>query len=219
VKVNIKLFIAVSFVSSIVCESNAQRLDRFGGVNKYSYNKIVTYFGYADSLSKPDEVRNDTGYYHMYFWLSDSVAELAARMISPVPVVVMPDRGDLVSENYYANEKDKTYYFDPWISIERANGITEQKDIAKSKSSTWIQLGFNDDSNELFAQPSGNHYNSLIRIKRRNDIGQKPFTPGLYRVRFTAYKKGKVRGSYLLQIGTTTILPLKLVKDPEELKN
>jgi hypothetical protein len=203
-----RLFLAASLITCMNCD--AQRLDRFGKANRISYDRIATYFGYADSLSKPDEVRNDTGYYHMYFWLNDSVSELGVRMISPVPEVVMPDRGDLVSENYYENEKDKVNYFDPWISLERSNEISILSDVAKTKTETWIPLAFNDDSAELFKQPSGNAYNSLLRIRSA--------TAGLYRIRFTSYKKGKVRGSYLIQVGATKKMPLNLVKNPEELK-
>jgi len=213
-----KVILSFSFIIFTILGGSAQRLDRFGDANRFSYNKIVTYFGYADSLMKPDEVHNDTGYYHMYFWLSDSVSEIAVRMISPVPVVVMPDRGDIVSENYYEHEKDKTDYFDTWFSLDRAEEIKEQGNIAVTKNTRWLQLGYNDDSSELFPQPSGNRYNSLMRIKSKHDIPGKTITAGLYRIRFTSYKKGKVKGSYLIQVGTTELLPLKLVKHPEELK-
>jgi hypothetical protein len=205
--------ITPSLLFIFIClKSDGQRLDRFGSANRISYNKISSYFGYADSLNKPDETRKDTGYYFMYFWLNDSVAETGVRLISPVPDVVMPDRGDLVSDNYYENEKDKTNYFDTWISLERTPEIVAKENIPGFKTAAWVQLGFNDDSSELFPQPSGNLYNSLLRIKK--------LPAGLYRVRFTSYKKGKVRGSYLLQVGITTALPfLKLVKNPEELKD
>ena len=145
----------------------------------------------------------------MYFWLNDSVTELAARLISPVPWVVMPDKGDLVSDNYYENEKDKATYFDPWISLDRAKEISNVDDISKIKKRSWIPLAYNDDSSELFRQPSGKAYNSLLRIKSAS--------AGLYRISFTSYKKGKVRGGYLIQIGTTSKMPLKLVRNPEEL--
>jgi hypothetical protein len=199
----------------IFAQTNAQRLDRFGNADRISYNKIITYFGYADSLMKPDEIRNDTGYYHMYFWLDDSVSELAVRIFSPVPYVVMPDRGDLVSANYYENEKDKTNYFDTWISLEHAKQLSKEINITTAE---WIQLGYNDDSSELFPQPSGKRYNSLLRIKHETGFAN-PLEAGLYRISFTSYKKGKVRGSYLIQVGTTSKMQLKLVKNPEELKN
>ncbi len=203
-----------------VTSSKAQRLDRFGSANRISYAKIVSWFGYADSLSKPDLILNDTAYYSLYFWLSDSASEIGARIISPVPEVVMPDRGDLVSENYYASEKDKTNYFDTWISLELAKEISVPEEIGRTKTATWIPLGYNDDSSELFPQPSGNSYNSLMRIKSKQDTSEKHLSAGLYRIRFTSYKKGKVRGSYLIQVGTTNFQPsLRLVKNPEELND
>ncbi len=215
-----KIILLVLLSVLVVASSKAQRLDRFAQANRISYNKIVSYFGYADSLAQPDEIRNDTGYYFMYFWISDSVSEIGARIISPVPEVVMPDRGDLVSENYYANEKEKTNYFDAWISLERAKEISVLGEITGAKTATWIQLGYNDDSSELFPQPSGNYYNSLLRIKSKTDSSGVFLSAGLYKIRFTSYKKGKVRGSYLIQVGTTALLPsLRLVKNPKELKD
>jgi hypothetical protein len=214
-------FFLLSILISVGSQGNAQRLDRFGGVNRISYNSIGTFFSYADSSSRPDEVVSDTGYYYMYFWLSDSVREIGTRIFSPVPEVIMPDRGDQVSENYYGNEKDKSTYFDPWIALERAEEITAREKIPTDiKTIHWTLLGFNDDSPELFPQPTGNRYNALLRVKKHPEMSSTPLTAGLYRVRFTGYKKTKVKGGFLIQVGTTEqVSRLKLVKRPEELKD
>ncbi|MEO5572000.1 MAG: LipL32 family surface lipoprotein [Bacteroidia bacterium] len=205
----------------------AQRLDKFVSetgkvvrINKEQsipYREVITYFGYIKPGSEPDEIRDSLNYYNFYFWLSDSVSEIGVRIISPVPDVVMPDRGDLTSENYFENEKNKENYFDTWISLERADSIfTKGEALLNQKKINWMLLGSNDDSPELFVQPSGKNSNSLVRIVS-NPVNR--LSRGLYKIAFTSPKQKELKGSYILQLGMTSKLQeTKLVKKLPELK-
>ena len=197
--------------------ANAQRVDKFASNGKV-YKPLITYFGYINPESMPDEILNGKNFYYLYFKIADTVPEIGVRIISPVPTVLMPDKGDLVAENYFDNEKDKTHYFDTWIAIERAIDLN-QKDFSKSDTTIkWIQLGFNDDSSELFPQPNGKYNNSLLRLKTKPDDATKIAPPGLYRLRFTDNKNRQMFGSFVIQLGTTaSTFKLLLVKNPEDL--
>ncbi len=218
---------AAVFIIILSCfftsEIYSQRLDKFSYENpeagyKITYAKVVTYFGYIEPGSKPDEIINGKNLYYLYFRISDTIPEIGVRMISPVPYVVMPDRGDLVSDNYFDNEKDKTNYFDPWIAIERALNFNTETFSKNDSAYKWVQLGFNDDSSELFPQPNGKFYNALLRIKNKTSLPSLFLIPGLYRIAFTNDKKNEVRGGFVVQLGSTNFIPaLTLVKNSIEL--
>lgn len=211
------LLISVFTISNLlITECSAQRLDRFASKARVSYGKTITYFGYLSPGNQPDEISNGKNFYYLYFQLPDSVAELGIRMISPVPAVVMPDKGDLVTENYYSNEKDKTNYFDPWIAIEKAEN--PKHFLQNDTAAKWITIGFNDDSSELFWQPNGKRNNALLRIINKQQPTDKKIAPGFYRICFTDNKQPEVKGSFVVQLGTAHKLPgLKLLKNPGEL--
>ena len=215
---SIKLIVFLSIVLSLSgSTTNAQRLDKFASNGKV-YKPVITYFGYINSETIPDETINGKTFYYLYFKIADTVPEIGVRIISPVPVVVMPDEGDLVAENYYDNEHDKNNYFDTWVAIERAMDVKPEHFSKPDSTIKWLQLGFNDDSQELFPQPNGKYYNSLLRIKTKPDDATKIFPPGLYRIRFSDNKNMQMKGGFVVQLGTTTkTFKLRLVKNPLEL--
>ncbi|MDO5969389.1 LipL32 family surface lipoprotein [Flavivirga aquimarina] len=71
---------------------------------------------------------------------------------------------------------------------------------AAVKSAKWPVLERNDDSGEMPKQPSGNNYNSLLRYKSEASNPEKALTVGLYRIGFTTYKRGEVKGTFLAQV-------------------
>ena len=182
--------LAVIFLPAAV---SAQRLGRFGkgdtGQGETAYGTIKSYFGYADSTTFPAEMISDTGYYIIYFTLADSVPDLGLRLISPVPALVFPDRGDRVSDNYYENEKKRNASFDPIMYLQVLTLQTEGDSIITG-SQEWKNIAFNDDSRELSPPAS-----SLIRLKQ-------PLPPGAYRIAFKS-KDNKVKGGYLVQLGSS----------------
>lgn len=201
------IFLLIVMRSSLV---SAQRLDRFGAetgseardgfIHRNGYTGIVSYYGYIKPHTAPDDMRDGKSLYYLYFYLNDSLPEIGIRIIAPVPVVIMPGKGDLVSDNYYQYEKDKSNTFNTWIALERAYSIKTFADVAtKFEKTGWLQLSYNDDADEMF-----NKTNSLIRII---NSPKKNIVPGLYRIVISASEKEEVKGGFLVQLGSTSILP------------
>jgi hypothetical protein len=202
---------------AIAFSSNAQKLEKFGmDAGKKSvmgkevrvpYTDLISYYGYIKPGSAPDAVKDGKKMYYLYIWIPAVAPELGIRMASPVPEKMAPAATDFVGADYTANTADKTNYFDTWITLEKAAGVTSADKIATAKTATWNSIATNDDSGEMPAQPSGSHYNSLMRITSETSNPTKALTVGLYRVGFTTYKTGEVQGSFVAQIGAPVKLP------------
>jgi hypothetical protein len=90
--------------------------------------------------------------------------------------------------------------------------------LANAGKASWMNLGTNDDSGEMPAQPSGSNYNSLMRITSDINDPLKSLVIGLYRIGFTTYKVGDVQGSFLAQVGAPIKIPgVVIAKDLESL--
>jgi len=214
---NLMTIAAAVLLSAASMNATAQSVDKFkadlgkksimGKEIRIPYTDVVSYFGYIKPGMKPDEEKGGKKYYYLYVWIPAVAPELGIRMISPV-VDKTPDASDIVSPVYDANKDDKTSYFDTWISFDKAENITSIGDVAtKGKTAHWNTIEQNDDSGELPAQPSGSKYNSLMRISSEVSNPLKALTVGLYRIGFTTYKTGDVKGSFLAQIGSPVKLP------------
>jgi hypothetical protein len=182
------------------------------------YSDVLSYYGYVKPGGAPDETRDGKKYYYLYIWIPAAAPEIGVRMASPVPSKMSPGKEDFVSPDYLAST-DKTNYFDTWITLERADGVTSAADIAaKGKSAKWDSYGSNDDSGEMPAQPSGSKYNSLMRIASETSNPKKALVVGLYRVGFTTFKTGEVQGSFIAQVGAPIKLPgVAMAKTIDEL--
>lgn len=222
-----KKLLTVTLIFAFIGVSNAQKLDKFGAdLAKKSmmgkeirvpYTDLSSYFGFIKPGTAPDEVKNGKKMYYMYVWIPVAAPEIGVRMISPVLSTNKPESGDFVTTDYSANTTDTSSYFDTWITLERAEDIVKLEDVAsKAKSATWITIDSNDDSSEMPAQPSGNKYNSLMRITSDTSNPKKSIVMGLYRIGFTTYKKGDVQGSFLAQIGAPIKLPGVLIATKAE---
>lgn len=211
-----KKLLLSAFILGAVC-SYGQKLDKFGAeMGKKSvmgkeirapYTDVISYYGYIKPGTKPDEVRGGKNYYYLYVWVPVAAPELGVRMASPVPEKMEPGKTDYVSPAFTANASDKTSYFDTWIALERADGIFTKGDLKKAKTASWKKYDQNDDSSEMPAQPSGSKYNSLMRITSEVSNPEKALVAGLYRVCFTTYKTGDVKGSFVAQVGAPVKLP------------
>ncbi len=212
-----KTILACLLCLSISMLANAQKLDKFGadmGMKsvmgkeiRVPYSDVASYYGYIKKGATPDETRDGKKYYYLYLWIPVAAPEVGIRMISPIPGGMKPAETDFVGPDYKANEADVTTYFDTWITLERADGITSKESISKGKSAKWANYGTNDDSSELHAQPSGSKYNSLMRITSETSNPAKALVIGLYRIGFTTYKTGEVEGGFLAQVGAPVKLP------------
>lgn len=221
-KNTIKLFVAAVLAVGVAGSAQAQKLDKFGAdMGKKSvmgkeirvpYTDVVSYFGYIKPGLKPDEEKGGKKYYYIYVWIPAAAPEIGVRMISPVPEGTNPAETDFVSAPYKENMADTKSYFDTWISLEKAAGVTSKEAVKeKAKGATWNMIEQNDDSGEMPAQPSGSKYNSLMRITSDASNPTKALVAGLYRIGFTTYKVGEVNGSFMAQLGAPVKLPGVLV--------
>ncbi|WP_233897229.1 LipL32 family surface lipoprotein [Tenacibaculum piscium] len=224
---NIKKIVASVAIASIALGSvNAQKkLGSFGGLTQKNlgfkkvrlpYTDVVSYKGFVKPGNE-DETREGKKFYYLYVWVPAIAPELGVRMVSPVGK--NKAKNAIVSDDFEAN-KDSKDYFDTYITLERSS-IVSKNSISESnvKSAKWFTLAKNDDSSEMPKLPSGSKYNSLLRYKSKTGDPLKALTVGLYRIGFTTYKKGEVKGTFLAQIGAPVKLPGILVaKSIAELK-
>lgn len=214
---------------AVTISATAQKLDKFGAdLAKKSvmgkeirvpYTDLTSYYGFIKPGAAPDEVKNGKKMYYIYVWIPIAAPEIGVRMISPVPDSAKPTEKDYVSPDYTANAADTKSFFDTWVTLERAEGILKIEDVAsKAKTVKWVTIDKNDDSSEMPAQPSGNKYNSLMRITSDTSNPTKSLVMGLYRIGFTTYKTGEVQGSFLAQLGAPIKLPgVSVAVKPEDI--
>ncbi len=212
-----KTILTLLLCLSIGLTATAQKLDKFGAdLGKKSvmgkdvrvpYSDVVSYFGYIKPGATPDETREGKKYYYLYMWVPVAAPEIGIRMVSPIPEGMKPAETDFTGPDYAANASEMKTYFDTWITLERADGVTSPDAIMKGKTSKWFSYGNNDDSSELPAQPSGSKYNSLMRVTSETSNPTKALVVGLYRIGFTTYKTGEVQGGFVAQVGAPVKIP------------
>lgn len=197
---------------------SAQKIPKFGadmGMKtvlkkdiRIPYTSVTSYYGYIKPGTKPDEVKGGKNYYYVYLWIPVAAPEIGVRMISPIPSGMSPESGDFQSVTYDSNKTETANFFDTWVTLERAVNILSAGDIkSKINEANWIRLGYNDDSGELPEQPSGNAYNSVMRVSSSVSDPLHALTVGLYRIGFTTFKTGEVEGGFVAQIGAPVKLP------------
>ncbi|WP_062053217.1 Lipl32 family lipoprotein [Aquimarina longa] len=221
-----KILILLSiFALGTSIDSQAQKLKKFGGLTekkigpktiKVPYTDIVSYLGYA-APGNEDEVKDGKKFYYIYVWVPAVAPELGVRMLSPVGKNKI--KGATLSKAYEENASSSDY-FDTYITLERSDIISKDKiSVEGAKSANWTVLARNDDSSEMPKQPSGRGYNSLLRYKSEMGSPTKALTVGLYRIGFTTYKKGEVKGTFVAQVAAPIKLPgVVMAKTIEELK-
>ncbi len=191
----------------------AQKLKKFGSsvekkigpkTIKVPYTDVVSYLGYA-APGNEDEVKDGKKFYYIYVWIPAVAPELGVRMMSPVGKAKI--KGATSSQAYQDNASSKDF-FDTYVTLERSD-IVSKDNISEdaAKSANWVTLERNDDSSEMPKQPSGSSYNSLLRYKSQASDPLKALTVGLYRIGFTTYKTGEVKGTFLAQVAAPIKLP------------
>lgn len=185
--------------------------DNNGNVTIGPYVGSVRYFGFFEEEEYIDESGEQEYRYYFYFTLPESTTEIGARAVSPIPTTIMPSRGDQVAVNYFENESNKQDFFDPVIVIEKcvndANG-----------NSYWVELGKNDNSDELPAQPTGERKNACVRVASDSTNADKMLVPALYRVVVMDSENRPAVGGCFIQLGTTRqISGLRLYHSPDEM--
>jgi len=203
---------------------NAQKLKAFGSsiekkigpvTKRVPYTDVVSYLGHA-AVDTEDEVVDGKKFYYIYVWVPAVAPELGIRMMSPASKKAKI-KNPIKGATYDANASSKDY-FDTYITLERSDIFSKDK-VGNAKTASWHILNRNDDSGEMPKQPSGSSYNSLMRYKSKAGDPLKALTKGLYRIGFTTYKRGEVKGTFLAQIGSPVKLPgVVMAKTIEELK-
>ena len=219
-----KLIIILALALAVVAPSQAQKLGKFGGLTekkigpkpiKVPYTDLVSYMGYAASGTE-DEIIDGKKFHFVYVWIPAVAPELGVRMMSPVGKTKV--KNAIQSEDYTKNAKSKDY-FDTYITLERSSIVSADKiSVDGVKNAKWFSLAKNDDSSEMPKTPRGTKYNSLLRYKSVAGDPLKALTVGLYRIGFTTYKRGEVKGTFLAQIGSPVKIPgIVMAKTIEEL--
>ena len=191
----------------------AQKLGKFGGLTekkmgpktiKVPYTDVISYMGYASPGSE-DEIKDNKKFYYIYVWIPAVAPELGVRMMSPVGTTKIKDA---TTSKEYEDNASSSDYFDTYITLERSDIISKDNiSEANVKSANWITLDSNDDSSEMPSLPNGSNYNSLLRYKSEVGSPTKALTAGLYRIGFTTYKTGEVKGTFLAEVGAPIKLP------------
>lgn len=191
----------------------AQKLGKFGGLTekkvgpktiKVPYTDVISYLGYA-SPGNEDEVKDNKKFYYIYLWVPAVAPEIGVRMMSPVGKTKVKEA---VQSQAYTDNASSKDFFDTYITLERSDIITKGNITDDSvKAANWVKLDSNDDSSEMPALPDGRKYNSLLRYKSEVGSPTKALTVGLYRIGFTTYKTGEVKGTFLAQVGAPIKLP------------
>ncbi|MBP1840732.1 Lipl32 family lipoprotein [Formosa algae] len=221
----IKLLVLSVFACCSFFNAEAQKLSKFGSsiekkigpkTIKVPYTDVISYLGYAEAGNE-DEVVDGKKFYYIYIWIPAVAPELGVRMLSPVAKTKVKDA---IESAAYTENKSSSDYFDTYITLERST-IFKAEDISEDavKSATWTKLASNDDSSEMPKQPSGSSYNSLLRYESEVGSPTKALTAGLYRIGFTTYKTGEVKGTFLAEVAAPVKLPgVVMAKTIEDLK-
>ncbi|UOB18516.1 Lipl32 family lipoprotein [Abyssalbus ytuae] len=204
---------------------NAQKLGKFGSSSekkigpktiRVPYTDVISYKGFA-SPGNEDEIKDGKKFYYIYVWIPLAAPELGVRMMSPVGKVKIKNA---IESKAYTENAGSSDYFDTYITLERSD-IIKKENISQEgvKNATWVTLKYNDDSSEMPALPNGSKYNSLLRYTSDINNPTKALTAGLYRIGFTTYKVGEVKGTFLAEVGAPVKLPgVAMAKTIEKLK-
>ncbi|WP_405369273.1 MULTISPECIES: Lipl32 family lipoprotein [unclassified Nonlabens] len=221
----IKLVVLSVFAFCAMFNAEAQKMKKFGSsiekkigpkTIKVPYTDVISYVGYA-APGNEDAVEDGKKFYYIYVWVPAVAPELGVRMVSPVGKNKIKKAIQSAAYKENASSED---FFDTYITLERST-IFQKENVTEEgvKSATWTTLASNDDSSEMPKQPSGSSYNSLLRYKSEVGSPTKALTAGLYRIGFTTYKRGEVKGTFIAEVAAPVKLPgVVMAKTIAELK-
>lgn len=166
------------------------------------YEKPLRYFDYINQATSPDTVDSNRIGYYLYFTLPEKVNELGIRLLSPVPDLASPNRGDIETESFTAIKlAEKSNWFEAGFILEFGSRSGENTFTAV------YHLGENHQSNDVPPQPNGKYNNALYRLVRED------LPAGVYRITLVIERGDQVElpvGSYLLEIGTVPAVKIEV---------
>jgi|GEM_PF-1926910 len=205
----------------------SQRLEKFvsrershernGAIVPVAYPDIANYFGYLAPDTSSRSAQAEPAKTYLYFWLRENVSELGIRVISPVPELVFPDKGDIASESYMINEKDKADSFSPSFKLYKAKGISPATTYnAKPGEIEWSFIAENDkQKDEPWTQVNKKNY-TLVRLQDQSTDASKTDRSGFYKLVIFTTDTLSSTGSFLVQVGSTSdIKSIKIAEKPE----
>lgn len=162
------------------------------------YSSVEKYYGFISPSSKPDGIYKGKNAYYLYFWVPAAIDEVGIGMYSPS--TDMPGGSDFTGPKFKESyNADKKSYFDTFVALERIAIIDAAK--IKDGNGAGQLLGENDDTSEIPANPGGQKYNSVLRVKTDTSNPTKALVRSVYRITFTSFR-GNVKGSFVAQVGT-----------------
>lgn len=168
------------------------------------YTDVISYLGFAEPGSE-DAIVGDKKYTYLYLWIPAVAPEIGIRMISPADGKKIKEA--VKAPNFDANASLKDF-FDTYITLEKSDLLSlDDINTSKIENASWVTLEYNDDSSEMPKQPDGRKYNSLLRYESEVSNPLKALSVGLYRIGFTTFKRGEVKGTFLAQVGSPVKLP------------
>lgn len=196
-----KSFLLLCLVTVTMNELIAQRFSKFESTVSINghyipYESHSAYFGIiTDTLFLSGATANGVYY---YFYLPDSVTEIGARAVSPVPELTSPRPGDACDSLYFESIKTNHSFFDVALRLEYAPYWQSNADAVKV---TWRIIATNDDSKKIQPQPDLNFRNALLYKKNNLRKTKRKLPPGLYRIQLTNIKQPFMTGSFLVEVG------------------
>lgn len=146
------------------------------------FQETVRYFDVAHNKHPQLRIQKDTTFYTLYFVLNDSLQELAVRLLSPLPELTSPNKGNIVRDGYYAFDKKNSQGFDGRICLDFSS-TTED-------STQWTSIPLLIDKNNVPGNSTWRHYDRKL-------------SPGTYRLRIFTTLPEKMRGAFMLETGST----------------
>jgi hypothetical protein len=150
------------------------------------YEKVQTRFEYIDSTCAFLQLKKTGWSYTAYFEITDSLQELGLRIISPLPDLLSPHKGDVTTSSF--DEKpfnDKTGFHAEWYLFKATNNSGELN-FAELKDMTPEKL--KDRTHPEF------------RIVDNGDSLRLP--PGIYKLILLSRDRNKPAGSFAIQFGS-----------------
>ncbi|TNE52855.1 MAG: hypothetical protein EP338_13790 [Bacteroidetes bacterium] len=225
-----KVMITAAVVLFASSQLFAQKLGTFGSsvqkkvgpkTVRVPYTSSTTYLGYAEPGSE-DAIVDGKKFNYIYVWIPAVAPEIGVRMMSPVPPKIAAKLNNPGKSPNYDQNKDSQEYFDTYITLEKSDIISIKGGITPERiaAANWHKMAYNDDNSEMPSQPSGKNYNSLMRVKSQTSDPLNSLTVGLYRIGFTTFKTGEVKGTFMAEVAAPVDMPGIIVSpNIEDLKH
>jgi hypothetical protein len=207
-------FIVIIFLlCAVLQEACAQRTAPFISVsgnrgfptitNPLPYEKPQTLFEYIDSTCTFLNQKKTGWTYTVYFEIKDSLQELGIRIISPLPDLLSPAKGDIMTNAFQEKpEKDNTG-FKPEIYLLKA--------VAKSEDMNFIEM------QDMTPLKMKDRLHPTIRLVSKDE--KNLLAPGIYKLVIFTQDRSKPSGAFALQFGSIPRMPMPaLYSSPNFLK-